>query len=295
MGPIIGLLDALAPPGEGMMPGFVWRVGGRVVGTASVRRIRTFDHGWLISNVAVHPDWQGQGIGRALMETTRDYAEHNGARWIVLQVRNNNRVARNLYESMGFQSIAEVVRFRKPEVSSQDSHPAQHMRPARWSDGGALLRLARTMTPHDVLWADNLNRELYRSDPLSRLAAWLTGHHRRWWVHDAPSISRRPQGGSNSARSGMKAAVGVEVDPRNPWHRLRLLMLPEAQDEELASSLITFGLGQLASTPPRPVETEHPGADAATQSALIKAGFEPVYALVHMRLNVQYGIKGKQK
>lgn len=93
----------------------------------------------------------------------------------------------------------------------------------------------------------------------------------------------------------MKAAVGVELDPRNPWHRLRLLMLPEAQDEELASRLIAFGLGQLAGTPARSVETEHPAADAAIQSALTKAGFEPVYALVHMRLNVQYGTQRKHR
>jgi ribosomal protein S18 acetylase RimI-like enzyme len=296
LGPVIGLLDVLAPPGEGMMPGFVWRVGGRVVGTASVRRVHTFHHGWLISNVAVHPDWQGQGIGRALMEAAVDYAGDNGAAWIVLQVRDTNRPARALYEGMGFQSIAEVVRLRKPEaVAHIDPLPNHSLRPARWSESGALRRLARTMTPHNVLWADSLNRELYGTGRLSYLAARLKGRRRRWWVHaEAPSGSRRPWGGIYGARPGLRAAVGVEVDPRNPWHRLRLLMLPETQDEELAYGLIAFGQSQLASAAPRPVETEYPATNTAAQSALAKAGFEPVYALIHMRLNVQSSTKRKQ-
>jgi len=295
LGPVIGLLDALAPPGEGMMPGFIWRVDGRVVGTASVRRVHTFNRGWLISNVAVHPDWQGQGIGRALMEAAVDYARENSAAWIVLQVRDNNRAARALYESLGFQSIAEVVRLRKPEAGAhKDPFPSHSMRPARWSESEALRRLARTMTPHNVLWADSLNRDLYRTGPLNHLTARLTGHRSHWWVHDeSQSRSRRPQGGFYRARPGLKAAVGVEVDPRSPYHRLRLLVLPEAQDEELASSLIAFGQNQLAGAAPRPVETEYPAADAAGQSALAKAGFEPLYALIHMRLNVQSGTKRK--
>ena len=277
------------------MPGFVWRVGGRVVGTASVRRVQTFNRGWLISNVAVHPDWQGQGIGRALMDAAVDYAGDNSAAWIVLQVRNTNRAARALYEGMGFQSIAEVVRLHKPAAGAHtDPLPSHSLRPARWSESGALRRLARTMTPHNVLWADSLDRDIYRTGPLNHLAARLTGYRSRWWVHDESlNSSGRSRGGIYRARPGLKAAVGVEVDPRNPWHRLRLLMLPEAQDEELASSLIAFGQSRLASATPRPVETEYPAADAAGQSALAKAGFEPVYALIHMRLNVQSGTKRK--
>jgi len=85
----------------------------------------------------------------------------------------------------------------------------------------------------------------------------------------------------------------VEVDPRNPWHRLRLLMLPEVQDEALASRLIAFGQSQLAGATPMPIETEYPAADRAAQSALAKAGFEPIYALIHMRLNVQSSTKRK--
>lgn len=276
LAPLIGLLDSLSPPGEGMMPGYVWVEDGRVVGTASVRRLHSYSHGWLISNVAVHPVWQGRGIGRALLEAAVGFARDHGGAWVVLQVRDDNQVARQLYESLSFHTIGQVIRLRRatleevPEVGAR----VLPLRPARWSDGGALFRLARTLTPYDMLWTDVMNRDLYRVGLPGRLAARLQGYRRRWWVDD--TLGRR-----------LKAAVGVEMNPRNPWHRLRLLILPQAQDEQLASDLVAFGLAQLADAHSLPVEIEHPASDKATQSALTRAGFESLFALIHMRLGLK--------
>lgn len=276
LAPLIGLADSLSPPGEGVMPGFVWVQDGKVVGTASVRRLYPFRQGWLISNVAVHPDWQGRGIGRALLEASLDFAADHVAAQVVLQVRDDNLVARRLYESLGFQKIGEVIRLRHAPGTSTEgiTPPPVPLRPARWSDGNTLYRLARTLTSHDMLWADALNRDLYHTGLLSRLAGWLKRCRRRWWVHDKTGHT-------------FKAAVGVETDFRNPWHRLRLLFLPEAQDKLLASDLIAFGLAQLSSANPLPVEIEHPASDKATQSALVEADFERLYALTHMRLHLR--------
>jgi GNAT superfamily N-acetyltransferase len=282
LGRIIGILDRLAMPGEGMMPGYVWRAGGRVVGTSSVRRVQFTNNGWLISNVAVHPTWQGQGIGRALVESSIDYAEKWGANWIVLQVREDNSVARHLYESLDFKIIGKVVRLRVVPTSvpaSTSSVPSTRLRPARWSDGKALSRLARRLTPHDVLWPDSFNRDLYKTGALDRFATWIKGISRRWWIYDLQNKQR-------SHGSQFSAAIGVEVDSRTALHRLRLVIPPETQNENLASKLISFGLAQLPESDPLPIEIEHPESDKATQSALTAAGFEPVYALIHMRLNL---------
>jgi ribosomal protein S18 acetylase RimI-like enzyme len=282
LGSLIALLDSLSPPGEGMMPGFVWREGRRVIGTASVRHIRTFHHGWLISNVAVHPDWQGRGIGRELMEAAVDFARGFGGAWVVLQVRDDNAVAQKLYASMGFQKVGAVVRLRRPAPGHPRlALPVEGLRPARWSDGSSLARLARTLTPPDVLWHDSQNRALYQTGPLSRLVSRLKRIRRLWWVRD----EARP--GGYRSRVDIRAAVGLERDLRLPWHRLRLLILPEVQHEELASQLIDFALARLTDLTPLPVEIEYPDSDTATQSALVKAGFERAYALNHMRLNLR--------
>jgi ribosomal protein S18 acetylase RimI-like enzyme len=280
---VIGFFDSLALPGEGMMPGFVWLEGGKVVGTASVRRVRPNNHGWLVSNVAVHPDWQGRGIGRALLETALDFSQDHGGSWVVLQVRDDNAVARKLYESLGFRSIGDVVRLRRAEVgATANSPPVEWLRPARWYDGGALGNMARTLTPHDMLWADVLNRDLYRTGRLNYWVSQMKGSYRRWWVQVKP---RTFQSVASAAEPRPNAAVGVEVDPRKPWHRLRLLISSKDQDEPLASDLTAFGLGQLTNAASLPVEIEHPASDGATQSALADAGFERIYALTHMRLD----------
>jgi hypothetical protein len=192
-------------------------------------------------------------------------------------------VARRLYESVGFKKVGEMMRLRKKRIEKQGGAlQPTGLRPVRWSEGSALSRLARTVTPHDVLWADVLTRELYETGPLSKLAARLRGRRRQWWVQER----QRSGDGMEWAGSGLRAAVGIEVDRRNPWHRLRLLIAPQAQDELLATKLIRFGLDQLADVPPLPVEIEHPERDRATQTALAKAGFERVYGLMHMRLDL---------
>jgi ribosomal protein S18 acetylase RimI-like enzyme len=282
LAPLIGLSDSLALPGEGMMPGFVWLEGGRVVGTASIRRVHPSSSGWLISNVAVHPDWQGQGIGRALLEASLDYAQNYGGTWVVLQVRDNNAVARGMYKNLGFRAIAEVTRLRRPALyKANDTIPGGGLRPARWWDGSALYSLARSLTPYDVLWPDSLNRDLYRTGSLNRLIARLKGYDRRWWIWE-----KGTQSGPSWAGPRFRAGVGVELDSRAPWYRLRLVVSPKAQDEALARDLITFGLSQLADPSPRPVEVEYPASDTATQSALSEAGFKRAYAFIHMRLDL---------
>jgi ribosomal protein S18 acetylase RimI-like enzyme len=286
LAPLIALIDQLSLPGEGLMPGFVWREGGRVVGTASVRRIYPYGHGWLISNVAVHPDWQGRGIGRALMVNSLDYARDYGGAWAVLQVRERNAVARRLYESLGFRSIGKVTRLQKPKAGDIVAPSvARALQPARWNEGSALISLARTLTPYDVLWADNLNRELYKTGPLAHIVDRLSRRRRRWWIWDEPGVVPKTSAPWKTPKIG--AAVGVEIDPRTPWHRLRLLIAPREPDGQLAPDLIVFGLRQLAHAALLPVEIEHPASDETTQSALAEAGFEQLYALVHMRRELQ--------
>jgi ribosomal protein S18 acetylase RimI-like enzyme len=284
LAPLIGFFDNLALPGEGLMPGFVWLEGGKVVGTASMRRMHSYDDGWLISNVAVHPDWQRRGIGRAVVEASLDFAQDHGGRWTVLQVRDDNATARRLYESLGFQSVGEVVRLRKADARETiEPVPVEGLRPANWTDGSALYSVARTLTPYDVLWADAMNRDLYKTGPLEPLVTRLNGRRRRWWVQAG---TKDPQSITHRAEPRVRSAVGVEVNPSTPWHRLRLLVSPKSQDHQLAAGLITFGLSQLADDPALPVEIEHPASGETVQSALAEVGFERKYALIHMRLNL---------
>lgn len=55
-----------------------------------------------IANVAVHPDFWRQGIGRALVQTALDKAAELGFTRIMLEVRASNTAAQSLYRAFGF-------------------------------------------------------------------------------------------------------------------------------------------------------------------------------------------------
>ncbi|HEY3930039.1 MAG TPA: ribosomal protein S18-alanine N-acetyltransferase [Candidatus Koribacter sp.] len=57
---------------------------------------------WELENIAVRPDAQRQGIARALIGKLDEVLKKAGAERILLEVREGNSAARQLYESNGF-------------------------------------------------------------------------------------------------------------------------------------------------------------------------------------------------
>lgn len=60
-----------------------------------------------VLNLCVHPHWQGEGYGRRLLEHLLTVAEARGATHMFLEVRTTNEVAQQLYQSLGFNEIAQ--------------------------------------------------------------------------------------------------------------------------------------------------------------------------------------------
>lgn len=57
-----------------------------------------------IHNIAVDPDWQGNGLGEFLLSTALARVRGCGACRCFLELRVSNEVARNLYSKLGFVS-----------------------------------------------------------------------------------------------------------------------------------------------------------------------------------------------
>lgn len=58
-----------------------------------------------VTNVAVHPDFRGRGIGKGLMRELIQRAKARGATAMTLEVRPSNTAALALYERFGLRSV----------------------------------------------------------------------------------------------------------------------------------------------------------------------------------------------
>ena len=58
-----------------------------------------------ILNLCIHPEHQGQGLARRLLQRLLTLAREHGVDTAFLEVRSSNRIALGLYESIGFNEI----------------------------------------------------------------------------------------------------------------------------------------------------------------------------------------------
>ncbi len=78
----------------------------KVVGYAGMWKVLDEGH---ITNIAVHPEYRGNGIGSRLLESLIEKATGTGIARMTLEVRKSNLAAQGLYRKYGF----ETVGFRK--------------------------------------------------------------------------------------------------------------------------------------------------------------------------------------
>lgn len=99
------------------------RSDGRLVGYAGIARlglIRPYEYE--IHTIGVDPDFQGQGIGRSLLNRLLEFA---GDGQVFLEVRTDNQPAITLYESAGFANIG--LRKRYYQGSGADAYTMQRL------------------------------------------------------------------------------------------------------------------------------------------------------------------------
>lgn len=69
-----------------------------------------------VNNIAVHPDFRGQGIAEALMRFVIDKVRREGATFMTLEVRSSNTAAAALYQKLGFEVLgARKNYYTKPD------------------------------------------------------------------------------------------------------------------------------------------------------------------------------------
>jgi ribosomal protein S18 acetylase RimI-like enzyme len=101
--------DADANP-EGI---FVCELNDVVVAYITSRINKDTATGW-IPNMAVLPEHQKKGIGKALMSATLDYLESEGMELVRIETLVQNEVGPTFYPNTGFQEIARQIHYAMP-------------------------------------------------------------------------------------------------------------------------------------------------------------------------------------
>jgi len=252
--------------------GFVWLEDGHVVGNISLRRAAA-PGGWMVGNVAVHPDWRGQGIGRALVEEAVQKAARRGAAWIGLEVRQDNDVAIGLYERMGFEIVGTMLELNRP--AGLDWPPLDDstlsLRKGVAPDSSALYSMAHEglSRPHQQVL--EIRHSSYRPGWESWLSALLGGRCERWRVAEG------------EGRIAGAVQVATRWSPR--WHSVEVLAREERLDD-LGPQLARAGISLLSRCPPWETTTLLPGPREALEPVFRAAGFRRARRLIQMRLSL---------
>ena len=271
-GPLLQWLWLLAGKATAA-PGLVWDVDGHLVGNVSLRHARSRG-GCLIGNVVVHPEWQGRGIGRALMRAAMNKASDRGARWIGLEVRADNGVARELYGGLGFKEVGRTQHMLRPAgLPWERSRPqVDSLRRARSRDADALVRLMLSVIPAEQRPLLEVREPDYRPSNDRALEHWLRGEREVWWV-------------VGDGEGVCAASRAVRTAGRFP-NRLEILV--EDQREGLFEpALVRQGIDSLRGSPKKVIEAQLPLPASSAVAALEGAGFRKLRVLIQMKRSLK--------
>jgi ribosomal protein S18 acetylase RimI-like enzyme len=246
--------------------GYVWEQDGRIIGNASLIPFRNKGKRiFLIANVATHPDYRRQGIGRALTERVMKQARDKKASAIWLHVRDDNPGAIQLYRELGFQEIARRTTWYA-DPDSRLPNPDKGIRviprhPRFWPLQQDWLQ---RLYPEILSWYQPWNINALRPGLLNSLYhLFLDSNIRQWaavWNDELlAALAWMPQG---SRSDSLYAATGPRSDPE----ALTLLLLQARRSISYYSQLtLDYPAGEMA-------------------DAILAAGFKPRRTLLWMRV-----------
>lgn len=175
---VSGLEQAAGVPLEG----FVWEEDNRLVGNLTLITLRRMNRRvFFVANVAVHTDYRRRGIGRKLTQAAIDYTRAFGAWEVWLQVRAENTPAVQLYESLGFTTVAA----RSAWVSGQAQPRPLQPRAAVTNRGAVDWPRQREWLmetyPDDLTWHLPLNIDAFQPSFLRDLMHTFDGSRPVHW------------------------------------------------------------------------------------------------------------------
>lgn len=268
-GSLLWALSRFDRTGPNLLRGFVWFEAGRLVGNVSLSPAG-YGGGWVIANVAVHPDFRRHGIARHLMHAALEWVQANG-RFATLQVEADNDAARALYDSLGFRAQRTFTRWRRASFFAQPGPAADvPLRLLGPGDASALYTLAQRVRPNEaggLGWLRPTRPDALRLSRFAGLKRLISGRSVTMW--GVPADDRTLSAALiTETRMGCTTALfDLLVDPAYQG----------AREAPLIGHLIRVFAGSR-----QPLVTEHPADDIHAEEHLRANYFRPERTLVHM-------------
>ncbi|MBN1427464.1 MAG: GNAT family N-acetyltransferase [Anaerolineae bacterium] len=273
--PLTWPLIILDRPGLGT--GFVWRIGGHVIGNASLYPGGAhpwLGPGWLVANVAVHPDYRRQGIALSLMRAGIEFVREQRGRWIALQVDAANTGAQELYKKLGFTGYETLGIWERTGlhqlVSSADAN-TWHIRSRRSQDIATETDLIYNRARLGAMnWGHPIERSQLQGGLLSDIGKLLGGQYQDHRVLPDPDRPNR--------------LLGVLWIDMSGWHaaRLSLFLDPDLRDPDGRQSLLRWILDNHAFEG-WSLRLETVAEDNHVEEMAQAAGFRKTHNLTQMR------------
>ena len=153
---------------EAPMPpsGYVWEEDGRLVGNLSLIPIVVRGkRGYMIANVATHPDYRRRGIATALTETALKHAKEHSAATVWLQVRDDNPNAIHIYVTKGFKEcIRRTSWYSGPNHLELPTTAGVKVGKRQASDWAFQREWLNNIYPIELTWHIPFDWNLFRPD-----------------------------------------------------------------------------------------------------------------------------------
>lgn len=279
MGVGLNLLGRLNEMALGISLGYVWIEQGRLVGNVSIYPANWpsgAGSAWIIANVGVHPEFQGRGIARRLMEASLNLIRNRRGQYAILQVDYDNDRAIHLYDRLGFIRERPWTTWWRGSLTSAPpwQQPADlhitRRRPAEWRAEYELAARSRPREKGGIGWLRPLHQQFFHKSLLRQMADWFT-------MNSLERLVIRSED-----EKTLLASLWIDSGLTSSRTRLTLLNDPD-QSPLYAEALLGTTIRRFRSSS---LGIEHPQDDTAISQLLRDFRFFPTRTVWHMRLDL---------
>lgn len=261
---LMGWTDSIIERSPTPQTGLVWEQERSIIGNVSLIPITVSARRcYLIANVAVHPNYRGQGIGRQLTAAAMEFARNRHVPAVWLQVRDDNPSAIHIYEHLSFVERARRTTWRVsdeiPRLSVSSELSLCRRRSSFWFKQQLWLE---RLYPLEFSWSLPVDRKLLRPDFWGNMYRLMSMENPRQWAVQ---------------RKGVLQAV-LTWRHVNDYNDPLWLAIPDTVDEEALLTLLVHARSRI----PRQQPTSLNLPAGLAKEPLMQAGFRPAHTLIWM-------------